>query len=153
MNAHNTHFPSALPDAFEAEQALLGAILMRNGTMDAVPATFSAEHFSEPLHRAIYAAAEALFKEGKPFTTITIKNRVPEASVGGMTVSQYLGVLVGGAVGMAMGPDWCAAITAAAARREIQSLSEDLRAIAFADELRIPDEITSIRQQLSQLTQ
>ncbi len=48
-----------------AEQALLGAMFVYEDAFNAVPATLSAEHFSEKLHGAIFEAARAMKEVGK----------------------------------------------------------------------------------------
>lgn len=159
MNAYqpNVYGDPVLPDALEAECALLGALMMRNEAMDNVPVTFSAAHFVEPIHRDAYEAMQALSGEGKSFSPITIKGplqvKYADRKIGGMSISQYLAHLYGETPGSLHIPDWCAAITFASARREIQALSTDLRQIAFEDELQIPDDIASIRSRLAEVTQ
>lgn len=159
MNAYQTniHGEPMLPDALEAEQALLGALMMRNEAMDAVPVTFSADHFEEPIHRDAFEAMQAAWGEPKPFSPITIKGplqvKYGDRKVGGKTISAYLTFLYSETPGAIYVKDWCEAITFAAARREIQALSSDLRQIAFEDELKIPDDIASIRSRLAEVTQ
>ena len=45
------------PQNLEAEQALLGAILVNNDACDRVTTFLRAEHFSEPVHARIFEAA------------------------------------------------------------------------------------------------
>ena len=53
------------PHNLEAEQALLGAILVNNEACDKVSAFLTPEHFFEPLHARIYEAASTLIRIGK----------------------------------------------------------------------------------------
>jgi len=147
------HGAPVLPDALEAEQALLGAFLMKNDSIDAIPSTFEARHFEERLHCLMFEAMQQLRASGKTFSPITLKGMLPNERVGDLNISQYMARLMGNAVGFLSIPDWCAAITAAAARREIHSLADDLRQIAFEEELRIPDDIAALRQRLAEVTQ
>lgn len=155
MNAvqRDIHGSPMLPDAMEAEQALLGALLMKNDCIEAIPSNFDAAHFEEDLHQRMFEAMLELRGAGKSFSPITLKNMLPNQQVGGLTVSQYMARLMSESVGYFNVPDWCAAITSAAARREIRSLSADLSQIAFEDELKIPDDIAAVRARLAEVTQ
>src|SRR5690606_37291624 len=53
------------PHNIEAEQALLGAILINNEAMDRVAGFLEAQHFSDPLHQQIYEVAAKLIQAGK----------------------------------------------------------------------------------------
>ncbi len=61
------------PHNIEAEQALLGAILVNNDAFDRVSDFLRAEHFSEELHRRIFDVASQLIRAGKLASPITLK--------------------------------------------------------------------------------
>ena len=63
----------APPHNFEAEQALLGAILVNNEACDRVSSFLKADHFYDPLHGRIYDHAAKLIWAGKRATPITLK--------------------------------------------------------------------------------
>ncbi|NTG00082.1 helicase DnaB [Agrobacterium rhizogenes] len=155
MNAQprDIHGSPTLPDAIEAEQALLGALLMKNDCIEAIPSNFEARHFEEQLHRKMFEAMVELRAGGKTFSPITLKGMLPAERVGDLTLPQYMSRLMGEAVGFLVIPDLCAAITSAAARRDLHSLADDLRQIAFEEELRIPDDVAALRQRLAEITQ
>ena len=50
------------PHNFEAEQALLGAILMSNAAYHRVAEFLKPEHFADPLHGRLYGAVSALIE-------------------------------------------------------------------------------------------
>jgi replicative DNA helicase len=56
----------------EAEQALLGAIMLDNRAYDAVSDFLGWEDFAHPLHGRIYAAAGSLVAGGQPANAITL---------------------------------------------------------------------------------
>jgi replicative DNA helicase len=155
MNAQprDIHGSPMLPDALEAEQALLGALLMKNDCIEAVPSNFEARHFEENVHSKMFGAMLELRAAGKSFSPITLKGMIPPGQIGNLTVSQYMSRLMTEAVGYLGIVDWCNAITAAAARRDLHSLADDLRQIAFEEELRIPDDVAVLRQRLAEVTQ
>src|SRR5579862_7399117 len=79
------------PHNVEAEQALLGAILVNNEAFYRVSDFLHPEHFYDPLHRKIYEIAASLVRGGKIATPITLKTFLgPDQDIGGLTVSQYL---------------------------------------------------------------
>ena len=62
-----------LPHNFEAEQALLGAILMSNSAYQHVAEFLRQEHFADPLHGKLYAAAGKLVDRGQVVNALTLK--------------------------------------------------------------------------------
>jgi replicative DNA helicase len=48
------------PHSIEAEQAVLGALLLNNRAHEDVSQVVHAAHFYDPLHREIYAAIDAV---------------------------------------------------------------------------------------------
>ncbi|HYI29032.1 MAG TPA: DnaB-like helicase N-terminal domain-containing protein, partial [Bradyrhizobium sp.] len=79
------------PHNIEAEQSLLGAILVNNDAFYRVSDFLEPKHFLEPIHQTIYETAGSLIRMGKVATPVTLKTFVPaETDLGGMTVGQYL---------------------------------------------------------------
>lgn len=52
------------PCNIEAEQALLGAIMINNEARERVASFLEAQHFFDPLHRAIYETSTKLIAAG-----------------------------------------------------------------------------------------
>src|SRR5487761_406439 len=73
------------PHNVEAEQALLGAILVNNDAFDRVSDFLKAEHFSEEVHRRIFDVAAQLIRAGKLASPITLKTFLGEHDLGGVT--------------------------------------------------------------------
>src|SRR5579863_6433173 len=78
------------PHNIEAEQALLGAILVNNDAFDRVSDFLKPQDFSEELHRRIFDVAAQLIRAGKLATPITLKTFLGEHDLGGVTIAQYL---------------------------------------------------------------
>src|SRR4051794_22621126 len=80
------------PQNIEAEQALLGAIIVNNEAFYRVSDFLEPQHFFEPIHQQLYELASTLIRAGKIATPITLKTFLPtDLDVGGgMNVSQYL---------------------------------------------------------------
>jgi len=149
----NRQAPQELPSAFEAEQALLGGVLVNQAAMDVIPANLEEHHFEEPLHGAIYREMKRLRADGKGINPVAIKMAVSNApaQIGGLTFSQYLVELAGAAVTIINVPDFAAAILDASQRRELIGLAQKLQAIAFEHELEIPDDIKAIEDRLAEV--
>src|SRR3974377_2606613 len=79
------------PHNIEAEQALLGAVLVNNEAFYRVSDFLEPEHFFEPIHQKIYQLARDLIRAGKVATPVTLKTFIgADTDIGGMTVGQYL---------------------------------------------------------------
>jgi replicative DNA helicase len=83
------------PHNIEAEQALLGAILIHNSVLDRVSGFLEAHHFYDPLHQQIYETIVKLIASGKQATPITLRTffEAAEPIDAATTVPVYLGKL------------------------------------------------------------
>lgn len=136
-----------LPANIEAEQALLGAMIINNDALEAVRSkvVLTGAHFYEPIHREIYEAITSMVDAGRHATMITIRDRVTDGRIGDMTVSQYLARLASSAVSIVNAPDYARAILEASAQRAIISLSYRMEDVGFSKELDIIDSFDSLR--------
>src|ERR1700761_2188225 len=62
------------PANTEAEQALLGAILINNAAYGRVSEFLAAEHFGHAVHGRIFAAIAKLIERGQIANALTLKN-------------------------------------------------------------------------------
>lgn len=143
-----------LPNNIEAEQALLGAILVNNAAYDRVSRFLRAEHFYEPLHRRIYDIAAVLMSGGKLATPISVKPFLPaNETVGSLTVAEYLARLAAEAVTIVNAHDYGRMILDMAVRRSLIVACEEAANIAYdappeMEPLRIVDEAQTKLSQL-----
>ncbi len=63
-----------LPNNIEAEQSVLGSILLSNEIFDDVSTIVSSSNFYDPMHQKIFAAIEQLIFKGMLANPITLKN-------------------------------------------------------------------------------
>jgi replicative DNA helicase len=61
------------PHNFEAEQALLGAVLINNAAYQRVAEFLRPEHFADPLHGKIFDSLSRLIERGQVVSAITLK--------------------------------------------------------------------------------
>src|SRR5882762_3431721 len=66
------------PHNFEAEQALLGAILVNNAAYQRVAEFLRPEHFADPLHGKLYDSLGKLIERGQVVSAITLKTYVEQ---------------------------------------------------------------------------
>ena len=64
--------PKLPPQALEAEQSLLGGLLLDNRKWDEIAGAVTAEDFYDQNHRLIFAAISSLQEDGKPVDIITV---------------------------------------------------------------------------------
>jgi replicative DNA helicase len=119
------------PHNLEAEQALLGAILVNNDAFDRVSDFLKPEHFSEELHRRIYDVASALIRAGKIASPITLKTFLGEVDLGGITLPQYLARLAAEATTVINAADYGRTVHDLAVRRNLIGIGEEIVNVAY----------------------
>ena len=120
------------PHNIEAEQSLLGAILVNNDAFYRVSDFLEPKHFFEPIHQTIYETAGSLIRMGKVATPVTLKTFLPaETDIGGMTVGQYLARVAAEATTIINAQDYGRTIYDMALRRDLIRIGEDMVNVAF----------------------
>ncbi len=119
------------PHNIEAEQALLGAILVNNDAFYRVSDFLEPVHFHEELHRRIYELAQSLIRVGKLATPITMKTFLGDQDLGGMTVSQYLARLAAEATTVINAEAYGRTVYDLAMRRQLIRIGEEMVNVAF----------------------
>jgi replicative DNA helicase len=130
----------AAPYNLEAEQALLGAILVNNEAHDRVSGFLEPQHFYDPLHQQIYETAAKLIANGKQATPITLKTffETAEPIDATLTVSQYLGRLAANAATIINARDYGRTIYDLATRRQLIVIGEDMVNTAYDSPVDFP---------------
>ena len=115
------------PHNIEAEQALLGALLINNDAADRVTAFLEAEHFFEPVHGRIFEAATMLIRAGKLASPVTLKSYFEAdealAEIGGTT---YLARLAAAATTIINAEEYGRVVYDLAIRRSLIAVGTDL---------------------------
>ncbi len=120
------------PHNIEAEQALLGAILVNNDAFYRVSDFLEPKHYFEPLHQTIYETASSLIRMGKVATPVTLKTFLPaDTDIGGMTVGQYLARLAAEATTIINAQDYGRTVYDMALRRDLIGIGEDMVNVAY----------------------
>ena len=120
------------PHNIEAEQSLLGAILVNNDAFYRVSDFLEPKHFFEPLHQHLFETAGSLIRMNKIATPVTLKTFVPaETDIGGLTVAQYLARLAAEATTIINAQDYGQTIYDLALRRDLIRIGEDMVNVAY----------------------
>lgn len=115
------------PHNLQAEQELLGAILVNNDAAARVEDFLRPEHFIEGVHQKIYAAAMRLIDKGELATPVTLRAYLERdesfADIGG---DRYLAELAAAATTVINAEEYGRIIYDAAMRRELISLGTEI---------------------------
>jgi replicative DNA helicase len=114
------------PHNIEAEQGLLGAILINNDAFYRVSDFLEGKHFYLKVHQEIYETSSSLIRMGKLANPVTLKTFVTEADLGVMTVSQYIARLAAEATTIINAVDYGRTIYDHAIRRDLIEIGEEV---------------------------
>lgn len=143
--------PPELPHSIEAEQALLGAILVNNDALSACDGMVEPDSFFEPLHGRIYEAITTIIARGQAAQPVTLKayfdGDEAMADVGGPA---YLAKLAANGVAPMHAKDYAKAIRDLATRRALIYAADDIRVLAENPplELTVDDMVGQIESDL-----
>lgn len=122
-----------MPHNQEAEQGLLGALLIDNRALDKVSDFLSPVHFYAPVHGRIYEAIVSEVQAGRSVTPVTLKKvfdaETDLAHIGG---ASYLVDLTTSVVTVLNVPDYGRIIFDLYQRRELVGIAQELQADAMA---------------------
>lgn len=119
------------PHNIEAEQALLGAILVNNEAFYRVSDFLEAADLFEPIHAQIFDIAGSLIRGTKTATPVTLKTFLPaDLDIGGMNGAQYLARLAAEATTIINAQDYGRTIYDLALRRDLIGIGEDMVNVA-----------------------
>jgi replicative DNA helicase len=120
------------PHNLEAEQALLGAILVNNEAFYRVSDFLEAKHFFEPIHQRIFELAGGLIRANKIATPVTLKTFLPaDVDVSGMSLNQYLARLAAEATTIINAEDYGRTVYDLSIRRDLIAIGEDMVNLAY----------------------
>ena len=126
---------ASLPANVDAESALLGAVLYDNSAFERLPDGLRAEHFFEPLHKALYEKIEALIRKGHLAEPITLGEALkPYAAFEEYGGLSYLAQMVDHAPPAANAADFARIVLELAKRRELIHIGGDITALATTPE-------------------
>jgi replicative DNA helicase len=129
------------PHNIEAEQALLGAILVNNEAFDRVSDFLMPEHFFEALHGEIFEVCGKIIRAGKSATPIIVKQYLPDQLDRDMNMAQYLARLAAEATTVLNAGDFGQAVYDLSIRRNLIQIGEQMVDTAYEADVDSPSNI------------
>lgn len=121
-----------VPNNVEAEQALLGAVLVNNAAYDRVSSFLTPAHFFEPVHGRIYDTISQIISLGKLASPVTLKTFFEhDESLDEIGGAQYLARLAASATAIINAEEYAHTIYDLATRRNLILIGEDMVNSAF----------------------
>ncbi|MEM7439036.1 MAG: replicative DNA helicase [Pseudomonadota bacterium] len=143
-----------LPHSIEAEQALLGALLVNNEVYDRVAALVNEEHFYDPVHGRIFSVIARRIQKNALASPVTIKAFLEDdpglAELGGPS---YLVRLAGASMSVFAARDYAQMVYDLAIRRDLIAIGEEIseKAKLMDVEDEPSEQIVNAEQRLYQL--
>ncbi len=132
----NNSTEKKLPSNLEAEQALIGSVLVNNEIIDEISTIVNSAKFFDPIHRKIYEVIESLNNKGMIANPITLKNFFENdgglSEVGGV---DYLVKLTRFSSSTRQSIDYAKLIHEMYVRRELIQISENVTHDAQDEEI------------------
>jgi replicative DNA helicase len=142
------------PHNFEAEKALLGALLANNNAYDRVSDFLTAEHFADGVHGRIYDAMRRLIERGQVADPITLKMLFEQdgtlAEVGG---PRYLAELAASMVSIINATDYARLIYDLFLKRQLIDIGEQVVNSAYEPEQAAEEQIAEAEDRLYKLAE
>ncbi|MDB2545730.1 replicative DNA helicase [Candidatus Pelagibacter bacterium] len=123
-----------LPNNIEAEQAVIGSILVSNDIFDEISTIISSINFYDPMHQKIFEAMESLVYKGMLANPITLKNYF-EDEKDDLNVPEYLVKITKFSTSVRQAVEYSKIIYDMFVRRELIKISEQTIDSAKLNEL------------------
>lgn len=130
------------PYSLEAEQAVLGGLMLDNRTFELIADMLNPEDFYRADHRIIYSSIVELVEQGQPLDVVTLAESIEKKGqleqVGGLA---YLGELASNIPSVANIEAYAKIVQGRSTRRQIIAASHDIATISYAPEGRTDAEV------------
>ena len=123
-----------LPNNLEAEQSVIGSILLTNEIFDEINTIISNKNFYDPMHQKIFSAIESLIYKGMLANPITLKNYFKNEK-DDINVPEYLVKITKFSTSTRQAIEYSKIIYDAYVRRELIKISENTIDIAKLNDL------------------
>ena len=130
------------PQSIEAEQSVLGGLLLDNASFDRIADALTADDFYRREHRLIYSAISTLCQESSPADVVTVTEYLEKRgeldNAGGLA---YLGTLANNTPSAANIVAYAAIVRERSILRRLIQVSGDISAVAYSPEGRSAQEV------------
>jgi len=121
------------PHNIEAEQALLGAILVNNEAFYRVSDFLESKHFFEPIHQRIFELTGEFVRAGKVANPVTLKTFLPpDLNIAGLSLNFYLARLAAEATTIINAEDYGKTVKNLSVLRHLIAIGEDMVNLAYS---------------------
>ena len=125
-----------LPNNIEAEQSVIGSILVSNEIFDDINTIISSSNFYDPMHQKIFSAIENLIYKGMLANPITLKNYF-ESDKDEINIPEYLVKITKFSTSTRQATEYSKIIYDMFVRRELIKISEQTIDTAKINDLNI----------------
>ena len=122
------------PNNIEAEQSVIGSVLLNNETFDEINMLVSSLNFYDPMHQKIFAAIEKLIYGGMLANPITLKNYF-EKEKDEINIPEYLVKITKFSTSSRQAIEYSKLIYDLFVKRELIKISEDIIDVAKLNDL------------------
>ena len=127
LKINNFKQENKLPSNIEAEQALIGSVLVNNDILDEISNIVNHKNFYDPLHSKIYNLIENLHNKGMIANPITLKNSFEnDAALSEIGGTEYLVKLTRFSSSVKQSIDYAKIVHEKFVKRELVQISETL---------------------------
>ncbi len=127
------------PHNDEAEQSVLGAILIDKDAIGTVSEIISKDDFYSDLNGIIYEAMLSLYEERKPIDILTLTSRLKKNKTDDKVDSSYLSDLLNAVPTAANVEEYANIIKEAATKRNLISIGTNIAENAFKEDKEVPE--------------
>ena len=142
-----------MPVSIEAEQALLGSLIINPESFDRVGGLISVEDFYLAEHRHIYAALLKMFAASKVIDTVTLVNTLVEEGdrdeAGGM---QYIALIVNSVPAVSNIREYAKIVKDKSVLRHLISICDDVSTEAYDESAPVKEIVDSAEQKIFNLS-
>ena len=122
------------PHNSEAEQSVLGAILISKDAISVVSELLEPTDFYDEKNALLFDSMSSLYEEGKPIDALTLRERIKKNKKSDWFSDDYLGELVNSVPTAANVEDYAKIIKEASTKRSLLSLATQLGEMGFSED-------------------
>lgn len=149
----NTGMIKQLPVSIEAEQALLGALIIKPDSFDKVGGLISEDDFYLDEHKHIYAALTKMYSQSKVIDTVTLVNALVESGdrdeSGGI---QYISLIAQSVPAASNIKDYAKIVKEKSTLRRLIGICEDISGEAYDEGSAVKDIVDNAEQKIFELS-
>ena len=137
----------------EAEQSVLGAILIDKDAISLVSQIISVNDFYNQVNGLIYSTMLALYEEGKPIDILTLGSKLKKEKSHGKVDSSYIVSLVNTVPTAANVEHYCILIKEASIRRALIQIGTQIVEMGFLDDKEVEDVLNKAESSIFSISQ